>query len=637
MKKILPILLILVALLGLGLSAAMAFLALTSGDTARLQQAISLTIILFGLLLVACITALLLRSKKLASGGTTLAVCFLTVLQAALLLLCFLVSQGKLDLNPAPETTAATTTVAPTTEETVPPTTEEETIPPTTEETIPPIQAAHTGDTDPANWNIDWDIMANGEAVDSYLREETISFDDGNYFALPGIATFRGSNYRTNGSYGTAQISDAQLTTLWHKTVGANNDPHWCGCGWTGQPLVVQWDEQTKSIMNLYPEAKAKADLVEVIYAKMDGYIHFYDLVTGEPTRDAIRMGMCFKGAGAIDPRGYPLMYVGSGINEPGKPARMYIVSLITGEILWEQSGKDSFTNRGWYAFDSSPLVDAETDTLIWPGENGILYTFKLNTQYDPQAGTISVAPDNEVKARYSNKYSNAGRSRGYEGSAVVVEGYLYVGDNCGMMYCVDLNTMDLVWAQDVKDDVNSSPLFDRDADGKGYIYVCPSLEYVGSKGDMSIYKLDAETGEIVWTYTMPCNTTNDISGGALASPLLGQAGTDLEGLIIFTIGRTPSLWTGRMVALDKATGEVVWETSTGNYAWSSPVAIYTEEGKSYIFQADASGMCAMYDGATGERLTSLELGQTVEASPVIFGNYMVLGTRSGMYGFKIS
>lgn len=635
MKKLISVLLLAVALLGLLLSGAMIFLTM-GGTQAQLYNTVVLAAVFFALLIVVCIIALILRGCKVTGSGSAVAVLVITLLQAALLLFSYMSYRNS--EAPAPVQTVPQTTAAPTTEETVPPTTEE-TVPPTTEETIPyiPLSAAPVEDTDPAASKTQWDIMANGEKVDSYTREDPIFFTDDDYFALPGIATFRGSNYRTNGFYGVADINDAKLTTLWHKTVGYNNDPHWCGCGWTGQPLVVQWDAETKAIMNLYPEAKAKEDLVEVIYAKMDGKIHFFDLVTGEPTRDPIDMGMCFKGAGAIDPRGYPLMYAGSGINESGKPARMYIVSLITGEILWEQSGKDSFTNRGWYAFDSSPLVDAETDTLIWPGENGILYTFKLNTQYDKAAGTISVSPENEVKARYSNKYSNAGRSRGYEGSAVVVDNYLYVGENGGMMHCVDLNTMDIVWTQDVKDDVNSTALFDRGADGKGYIYVSPSLEYLGAKADMSIYKLDAETGEIIWTHTMTCNTTNDISGGALASPLLGQEGTDLEGLIIFTMGRTPSLWTGRMVALDKETGEVVWETNTGNYAWSSPVAIYTAEGKSYIFQADASGNCSMYEGATGTRLTTLELGQTVEASPVVFNNYMVLGTRSGIYGFEIS
>ena len=95
-------------------------------------------------------------------------------------------------------------------------------------------------------------------------------------------------------------------------------------------------------------------------------------------------------------------MYVGSGDNRDGKRARMYIISLIDGKILYEQSGKDSSTSRAWYAFDSAPLVDGETDTLIWPGENGVLYTIKLNTVYDQAAGTISVAPENIAK-RYTN------------------------------------------------------------------------------------------------------------------------------------------------------------------------------------------------------------------------------------------
>ena len=42
-------------------------------------------------------------------------------------------------------------------------------------------------------------------------------------------------------------------------------------------------------------------------------------------------------------------------------------------------------------------------------------------------------------------------------------------------------------------------------------------------------------------------------------------------------------------------------------------------------------------DGETGEVLSSLGLNQTTEASPVIFGNMMVLGTREGIYGIKVS
>ena len=59
--------------------------------------------------------------------------------------------------------------------------------------------------------------------------------------------------------------------------------------------------------------------------------------------------------------------------------------------------------------FDSSALVDAATDTLIYPGENGILYLIKLNTSYDPEAGTLSINPDHIVKWRYYGTRTSVG------------------------------------------------------------------------------------------------------------------------------------------------------------------------------------------------------------------------------------
>lgn len=39
--------------------------------------------------------------------------------------------------------------------------------------------------------------------------------------------------------------------------------------------------------MNMYDWAKNKEELVEVIYACMDGYVYFLELEMGDPTRDA--------------------------------------------------------------------------------------------------------------------------------------------------------------------------------------------------------------------------------------------------------------------------------------------------------------------------------------------------------------
>jgi len=518
---------------------------------------------------------------------------------------------------------------------------------PTTEPTVPPTEdprlnfaAIGSAAANPSNWNMEWEIIANGEFVETYTRENPITFGDGaEYFALPGIPTFRGNNYRNSSTYGTADVEDVQLTKVWSRPLGSHNG--WSGSGWTGQPLLVQWDAQSKQIMNLYPEKKSKDGLVEVIYATLDGYIYFYDLDDGTNTRDPIWMGQNFKGAGAIDPRGYPLLYVGGGIRVDDKNPSMYVISLIDGSVLYRDYRYDDYNMRGWTAFDSSPLVDAETDTLIWPCENGLLYTIKLNTNYDKGAGTITVDPDPAVKTRYTNDYYNEGRYLGYESSVSIVDHWMYLSDNGGMFYCIDINTMELVWAQDTRDDSNSSPVFSWDNAGNGYIYTAPSLHWTArrNRGTISVYKLNAATGEIVWEVPFECYTEEGLSGGVQSTPLLGRDGTEIEGMIIYSIARCPNAYDdGRLVALDTETGEIIWEADTGNYCWSSPTAFYTDDGRAYIFSCDRDGDAKLFEGTTGKQLCTISLGSTCEASPVVYNDMLIIGTRAGrVFGIRIS
>ena len=492
-------------------------------------------------------------------------------------------------------------------------------------------------ESDPKAWNIQWEIFKNGKQVGSYERPDAISFgapDD--YFSLPGISTFRGNNYRNSTTYGTANVESEQIENIWTKTTSSLPGSSWTGSGWTGQPLIVKWPEETKKLMNLHDSAKNKADLVEVIYATLDGRIYFLDLETGEETRDPINVGMCFKGAGSLDPRGYPLMYVGSGDEVNGKRPRMYIISLIDGSILFEyghEEGDLTFRtdNNNWCAFDSAPLIHGETDTLIWPGESGILYTMKLNTAYNTENGTISIDPDNMVITRYRTQRSGPHKYwYGYEASAVIVEHYLYISENGGMFFCIDLNTMSLVWAQDTVDDSNCTPVFEWISDEEAYIYTAPSLHWTRSdsmQGTINLYKLNALTGEILWEVPYDVHTIDGVSGGVQSTPLLGKPGTALEGLVIFTVARTPNLYSGVMVALDTETGDVVWSLPMNNYAWSSPVAVYEEDGNAYVIVCDSGGYM-MLVSAEGELLYTIGLGGNIEATPAVYEDMIIVGTR---------
>ena len=501
------------------------------------------------------------------------------------------------------------------------------------------INPAFTEESDPENWGVQWQIIRNGEVTSSYRRDVDISFGGASTsYKFEGVPTFRGNNYRSDAAYGTADITTKTLTKIWENPIGGIGE--WTGCGWSGQPLIVRWEEETKQIMNLYPEKKEKKDLVEVIYATLDGNIYFYDLEDGSKTRDTMKVGMTFKGTGTLDPRGYPIMYIGSGIASGGKDQRMYGINLIDCTVAFEKSGNDRDAQRYWPAFDSSPIIDAKTDTLIWPGENGVLYTLKLNTDYNPQAPSININPEEVVKARYkTSKTATGSRWTGFESSCVIVDRYLYISENSGMFFCVDLTTMELLWAQDVLDDSNSTPVFEWDENGKGYIYTAPSLRWTaqGGKGSVSIFKLDAETGEIIWEIPFECGTIPDTSGGVQSSPVLGRKGTDLEGVVIYNVAFTPSCFTGKMVAIDTKTGEIIWEHHMPNYTWSSPVAVYTNEGKSYVIVCDSIGDVKLLEGTTGEFIDSVNILSNVEASPAVFENTLVVGTRGSLIcGIKI-
>ncbi|MCI8632586.1 MAG: PQQ-binding-like beta-propeller repeat protein [Lachnospiraceae bacterium] len=516
------------------------------------------------------------------------------------------------------------------------------------EESTPPVPVfTHLNEephaveqTQPAAWGMNWEIL-NGasEALESYQRPEAISFADPSaYFALPGIPTFRGNPYRNDASYGTASLTEKRFSeVVWSQGTGSiptsDGTSSWTGSGWTGQPLIVEWDAQTRRNMNLYEDKKNQESLTEVIYATLDGTIYFMDLQDGSYTRDPLYIGMTFKGAGALDPRGYPLMYVGSGdYTVEGTAPKMFIISLIDGSILYTYGDYDPAALRSWCAFDSSPLVDAQTDTLIWPGENGILYTIKLNSVYDAEAGTMTIAPEQTVRTRYTSGRSGSGSYwLGYECSVSVIDHYAYLSENGGMFYCIDLNTMQLIWAQDTKDDSNSTPVAELDAaTGRGYIYTAPSLHWTASDGygSISIYKLDAVTGEVIWKNDYNCATVDGVSGGVQATPVLGRKGSDIENLIIYPIARTPDVWSGVLVALDKNTGNEAWRLNMDYYAWSSPVAVYNEEGKGCLVLFDSEGNGFLLEGTTGRILDQINVGSLVEASPAVYGNRLIVGTR---------
>lgn len=446
---------------------------------------------------------------------------------------------------------------------------------------------------------------------------------------LDGVLTFRGNAQRTMPAFGTIE-SGTSLTQLWQTPTSRSS---WGGgAGWTGQPAIVRWPEHTRALMNVYEEFKTRPNFTEVIYASLDGHVYFLDLATGKPSRPPIVIRNPIKGSVTIDPRGYPLLYVGQGIPERGAIGYR-IFSLIDQSLLYFLDGKDPIAGRAWGAFDGAPLIHGDTDTMILGGENGLIYNIKLHTTFDRDKPSISVKPT-VTKYRYK---ATGKKELGTENSIAAYKNYVYFADNSGIIQCVDIATMKPVWMVQGRDDTDAT-LTVEEENGRPVVYTGSEVDKQGTAGLASIRKLDGLTGKTLWEQTYPCFSlkgTRPVNGGMLATNIVGKQ--QAANLAVFTIARYNKFDGGLIVALDKKSGQEVWRQVTAAYAWSSPVDLYDANGHMYILQGDSAGMLRLLDGATGEERARLSLGANIEATPAVFNGTAVVATREPyIYGVHI-
>ena len=523
-------------------------------------------------------------------------------------------------------------------------------------------------DAVPSARKINQTVMQNGTIVEGdYSRSNPIYMTDPLFYgSIPGIFAFRGNNFRNCASYGYTNIYRGALSERWEfngigKRLASTMNFEWSGVRWTGQPLVAEWPVGLRNQMNMYDFARQQQSMTEVIVAALDGKIYFFNLQNGAQTRDPINVGASIKGTPALDPRGYPIIYVGQTDNNGGNIFGMYVYSLIDGALLYSYDGSDDGAYRSnWNAFDSSPIINGDTDTLIWPCENGFIYTFDLHTSYNEATGAVSVAP--EVTGYKYIFEDNVGSHMGVESSIAVYGNYGYFMDNTMNLCCLDLNTFKMVWTRVLGDDSDITPIINEEG-GIPYVYVGTEVDNQGGTGEYCgaayIYKVNGLTGELVWQNSEPCYTFNgessdsDQSGGCFGNPIIGKG--KISNLVIFSFSMTNGLASGnKVVAYDKDLGTKVWEYNMNIYSYSSPVDFYDMEGNAYIVICDSIGQIHLIRAEAGiddkeRRITYIQTkrnlgksGETasgicIEASPVVYEGMLVVGTTSGsVFGVAI-
>ena len=317
----------------------------------------------------------------------------------------------------------------------------------------------------------------------------------------------------------------------------------WCGTGWTGQPKV--WEQNGKTW---------------VAFGAYDYGVHWLDGQTGHALLPDFKTGDIIKGSVTVDPDGYPLLYTGSRDNfyrviamDRDQPTELFKLSAYDVQKVW---------NDDW---DGSGLVI--DDYLFEGGENSWFYIFKLNRGYDA-AGKVTVNPqlvfrtpgwddqqfkdlgDKEVSIE--NSVAISGNTVYFANSGGLVQGW----DISGLKEGKEPTRVFRFWAGEDMDAVTRDRR--RWVDLRRHRVRTPQRPLEGDRPDHEARPEEARR---------PVGLVDEGPGPERQDRRMGHP-RPVQGRAHRGHQR------GALLALDRATGAVIWEKNFGSQTWQSPVVV---------------------------------------------------------------
>ena len=273
----------------------------------------------------------------------------------------------------------------------------------------------------------------------------------------------------------------------------------------------------------------------------------------------------------------------------------LYAVATESGEELWR------FETGGLVR--SSPAVVA--GRVFFGSYDGIFYALD--------------AASGELDWRFETTGERRWRARNLDGmtprdevhvdpwdfflsSPVVAESNVYFGTGEGMIYALDAVSGEIAWAFETADTVHSSPAI---ADG---------TVYVGNM-ESRLYALDALTGEERWHFQAGTETQYYNQHGLQSSPVVA-------GDMVYIGGRD-----GGLHAVDARSGEEAWKFDTSGSWVLGSAAIH--DGKLYFGTSDSFTLTAA-DALTGDVLFQSSTRTYAYSSPSIAAGMVYVGTCGG-------
>jgi eukaryotic-like serine/threonine-protein kinase len=181
----------------------------------------------------------------------------------------------------------------------------------------------------------------------------------------------------------------------------------------------------------------------------------------------------------------------------------------------------------------------------------------------------------------------------GFESTAAVHDGSVYVGGLDGVLYSLELESGKVRWKYEATDAIRSSPSIRN------------GVVYFGDETGV-LHAVEAKSGVGKWTFETDAAV---VSSANFA-----------DGLVVF--GSQDNF----LYALRPEDGSLAWKIETGSYIYGTPAA-FDDEGTTSIISAGCDGYLRVVRVADGTESRRIELGAYVGASPAIQGSRAYVGT----------
>ena len=280
----------------------------------------------------------------------------------------------------------------------------------------------------------------------------------------------------------------------------------------------------------------------------------------------------------------------------------MYALNASTGAELWAYDAGGSLNNYSEY---SSPAV-----------ANGVVYVGNLGTGTDDVVYAVNASTGAELWS-----YTATGPVH-VTSSPAVANGVVYIGSptansNGGndTLYALNASTGALLWSFTP---VYHSPLqltfYSSPAVADGVVYIS-SNNSAGTIREAYVYALNAETGALLWSYTIAASI------GA-SSPAVAN------GVAYISAG-------DGLYALNVSTGVKLWSYATGGGVDSSPAV-----ANGVVYVGSDNGDVYALNASTGAKLWSYAFGSPEElgvfSSPTMVDGMLYVTSGVSLYAFGL-